>query len=277
MVVKTGTLIAVYHGDRPEAFAVALDSIIYQRLSADVEMRIYLAVDGPVSASMEDVINARRFHIHRIVRLPVNKGLAAALNMLIEALEDEEYLFRMDADDWSEPHRYQAQLDYLFDHPEIDILGTDIIEVDQSIGRTRRISYALDHKHALSALCRRVPVAHPTVCFRRRVLDITGGYPKSGTNEDISLWFRCAKEGFVFGNLHEPLLRFNIGPGFWNRRNVKKAFSEFKCYAYGIWSMEGVTWKYLYPALRFAVRLLPSRISRILYATKMRQSKSARP
>jgi glycosyltransferase involved in cell wall biosynthesis len=273
MNVKVGTLMAVYRGDSPQALRIALDSVLQQRLADDVESRLYVAIDGPVPADIEAVIDARRDSIHRLVRLPSNRGLAAALNTLIATLEDEQFLFRMDADDRSEFHRYQAQLNYMLCHPDVDILGTDIVEVDQTTGRTRRVSYARDHDHAIRELCRRVPVAHPTVCFRRRVLDRTRGYPTSGTNEDIALWFRCTKEGFRFANLHEPLLQFTIGPGFWRRRSMKKAFSELRCYTAGIWSTEGVTWKYIFPVFRFMLRLAPSSLSRWAYASSLRQSR----
>lgn len=262
---------AIYYGDCPQALSIALDSILQQQLAVGVESRLYIAIDGQVPESLAAVIDARCDSIHRIVRLPVNQGLAAALNALIATLENEEFIFRMDADDRSEPQRYQSQIDYLLKHPEIDILGTDIIEVDPSTGHTRRVSYALDHERALRSLCRRVPVAHPTVCFRRRVLDIIGGYPMCGTNEDIALWFRCAREGFVFGNLHEPLLHFTIGPDFWRRRSLKKAFSELRCYFLGIWSLERVSWRYVFPILRFILRLMPNGIQRRLYASSLRQ------
>lgn len=273
MIIRTGTLMAVYHGDCPQAVGAALDSVLQQRLAEGVESRLYIAIDGPVSADIESVIDARRASIHRIVRLPTNQGLATALNTLIASMEDELFVFRMDADDRSELHRYQAQLDHLLSHPDIDILGTDIVEVDKSTGETRRISFSRSHDQAMRELCRRVPVAHPTVCFRRRVLDRVGGYPTSGTNEDIALWFRCAREGFKFGNVHEPLLEFTIGPGFWRRRSMKKAFSELRCYVAGIWSTEGVTWRYVFPIARFVLRLAPSRLSRWAYASPLRQSR----
>lgn len=273
MIVRIGTLMAVYQGDSPQAFAVAVDSILRQQLTEGVESRLYIAVDGPVSAEIDMVLNERQAAIHRIVRLPTNRGLAAALNALIKTLKDEQFLFRMDADDRSELHRYQTQLDYLLLHSEVDILGSDIIEVDQSTGETRRISYCRDHEHAMRELCRRVPVAHPTVCFRRRVLDTVGGYPMSGTNEDIALWFQCARAGFRFGNIHEPLLRFTIGPSFWRRRSMKKAFSELRCYTAGIWSTKGITWRYVFPIARFLLRLAPSGMSRWAYASALRRSR----
>jgi glycosyltransferase involved in cell wall biosynthesis len=240
-------------------------------LGDEIESRLYVAIDGPVPQDIDSVLESRSPQIYQILRLPENRGLAAALNRLISNLEDEQFVFRMDADDCSDPERYQTQLDYLQRYSEIDILGTDIIEIEVSSGCTRRVSYALDHEDALRSLCRRVPVAHPTaVCFRRCVLDVVGGYPMSGTNEDIALWFQCAKEGFRFGNVHEPLLYFTVDSGFWHRRSTRKSISELRCYISGIWSLEGVTWKYIFPILRFMLRCAPSAVARRIYASSFR-------
>lgn len=271
MRTKVATLMAVYRGDDPLALAVAFESVLGQQFTEDVESRLYLAVDGPVPEVINREIAERSERIYRVHRLERNLGLAAALNSLIKELSEEEFVFRMDADDRSHIRRYQAQLDYFRLHPAIDILGTDIFEVDTVNGTRRRISYCRGPDDALARLCRGVPVAHPTVCFRRHVLDRVGGYPLSGTNEDIALWFRCAQEGFKFDNVNEPLLDFTVGPNFWSRRSIGKAFSELRCYTVGIWAINGITWKYLYPMLRFMLRIAPRWLARLIYGSAIRR------
>lgn len=257
MNLSIATLISVYGGDAPPLLAAALDSILAQQFTRDVTSRIYLAIDGPVSDDMERVIFERSDRIHRIVRIGRNGGLARALNSLIVQLNDEDFVFRMDADDVSLPTRYQTQLDRFQCDPPVHILGTDIVEHDEATGCKRLVSFAHDHEDAIAKLSWRVPVAHPTVCFRREVLRAVPAYPTTGTNEDVAMWFRCAHAGFRFANVHEPLLEFRISSNFWRRRSVGKAFSELRCYFGGIWLLEGVTWKYVLPILRFGLRLAP--------------------
>ncbi len=272
MKIKVATLMAVYRKDDPRALIVALESVLGQQFTDEVESRLYLAVDGPVPDDINRVIaqfGERMYMVHRLDR---NFGLAAALNALIKELGDEEYIFRMDADDRSHIRRYQVQLDYFHQHLDIDILGTDIIEVNTENGTRRRISFSRGPEDAAAKLCRGVPVAHPTVCFRRHVLDHVGGYSVSGTNEDIALWFRCAQEGFRFDNVDEPLLDFTVGRDFWNRRSIGKAFNEFRCYTTGIWAMHGFTWRYVFPVLRFMVRIAPQRLARLIYESSLRRS-----
>lgn len=273
MKIKVATIMAVYRDDDHTAFAIALESVLGQKFTSEVDSRLYLAVDGPVSEGINRVIADNEACIHLVHRLDRNLGLAAALNVLIKELNDEEFIFRMDADDLSYTTRYQTQLDYLQQNPAIDILGTDIIEVDTEIGTRNRVSFCLGPEDALVRLCRRVPVAHPTVCFRRHVFDRVGGYPLTGTNEDISLWFRCAQEGFKFDNVRQPLLDFTVSPNFWRRRSVGKAFSELGCFTSGIWAMDGVTWKYVFPLMRFMLRVSPRWFSRLIYGSALRRSK----
>jgi glycosyltransferase involved in cell wall biosynthesis len=270
--IKIATLMAVYHGDNATALDVAIRSVAEQALSDNIESHLYLAVDGPVSPEIDQILLKHQNNIFCLLRLERNSGLAAALNALIRNLKDEVFIFRMDADDRSYPTRYQTQLNYLELHPDIDIVGTDIIEFVTKTLERRRVSFSTGPDDALKKLCWRVPVAHATVCLRRRVLDRIGGYPETGSNEDISLWFRCARAGFKFDNIHESLYEVSVAPNFWNRRGVKKAFSEFYCYTLGIWSLHGITWKYILPLLRFILRLSPQWFSRYIYGTGIRRS-----
>ena len=271
MTVPIATLICVYSGDAPELFRAALKSTFNQKMRPGVESRIFLGVDGPISEEIEQVIQQHAEQFFLVDRSAVNRGLAKSLNALIGRLTNEEFIFRMDADDQSLPDRYQTQLDYLVSHPEIDILGTAIIEVDCTTGEERKVGFSRNPQDAIDNMHRRVPVAHPTVCFRRRVLSTVGGYPVAGTNEDVALWFECLRAGFKFDNLSQAHLRFRISEGFWQRRSFKKARSELMCYLRGIYALDGLfTTKYVYPVLRLMVRLAPTALSRWMYRSSLR-------
>lgn len=269
-MINIATLISVYYNDSADLLSDALDSVIKQKLPVNINSRIYVAVDGEISNSLQMVLNCKGSSIYRIIYLEENKGLANALNELISILNDECFVFRMDSDDWSFPNRYIEQLKYFQLNPAVDILGTEIIEYDVVSGATRQIKFAKDHLDAYNKISFRTPVAHPTVCFRRRVLDVVGGYPICGTNEDIALWFKCMKLGFIFGNVPIPLLRFTIGSGFWQRRGFHKAYSEFVCYAKGIWGLNKFTWKYIFPLSRLLLRLMPTFFAKLIYRSFIR-------
>ena len=271
MKLRIATLVCVYAGDSAELFGAALRSILEQRFRPGIESRVYLGIDGQVSAALERVIGEHADHLFVTLRCEVNRGLAHTLNALIARLTDEEFVFRMDADDVSLPERYQAQLDHLLTHPEIDILGTAITEIDVTTGEQRKVSFCVGPKDAAARIHRRVPVAHPTVCFRAAVLRAVKGYPVVGTNEDVALWFECMRLGFRFDNLPQSLLHFRISEGFWKRRSYEKARSEFMCYLRGIYAIDGpFTLKYVFPLLRLCVRLSPIFVTRWAYRSSFR-------
>lgn len=262
-------LMATYHRDDAALFENALLSILNQKLPFEYKLNIYLGIDGAIGHELEEVIVRNCDKVYRIIRSPINEGLAATLNKLIMALGDEAYVFRMDADDISMPNRFAKQLDFLQKYPDVDIVGTDIIEFNRDSNSRRIVHFALDHTDAVSKISRRVPVAHPTVCFRRRVFSIVENYPVISGNEDIAMWFKCMSAGLRFGNVHEELLLFSINSNFWARRSFSKAISEFKCYTKGIWALDGVTWKYIYPIARLLMRISPKFVSKILYNSKV--------
>ena len=268
--LPVATLMCVYAGDRAENFTAAIQSLFDQDLGPEVESRIYLGVDGPLAPELELAVQAVASRVYVLHRVAANQGLARTLNQLLRLLRDEAFVFRMDADDLALPQRYRRQLEHLRLHPEIDVLGTAITEMDESTGETRTVRFALGPEDALAHMYRRVPVAHPTVCVRRHVFNSLGGYPENGTNEDLGLWFACAVKGFRFDNLPESLLRYRISPSFWQRRSLAKAHSELLCYWRGIHALRGPwTLAYAFPLLRFALRLMPTRVSRWAYDSEL--------
>lgn len=135
----------------------------------------------------------------------------------------------------------------------------------------RLVNFARSHEDAVRKIHWRVPVAHPTVCFRRSVLQTLGGYPPTPMNEDVALWFECIAHGFKFGNLQEPLLDFTVSESFFKRRGSKKAFGEFLVYTRGIWKIFGLTWKYIIPMIRLVFRLLPTSLQKQGYQSNFRR------
>jgi glycosyltransferase involved in cell wall biosynthesis len=263
-------LVSVYHREDPVLFKRAMLSVLNQEFSTPVTVRVYLGVDGPVSEALDSMILRWESRLHKVVRFTENRGLVHVLNELIACRTDEEFFFRMDTDDVSHPERFDRQIKFMVAHPEIDILGTDIVEVHTNSAEKRTVHFADDPDDARRCIAWRVPVAHPTVCFRASVFDRVPGYPVVLMNEDISMWFACLKAGMRFHNIPEPLYEFTINDNFWGRRGLRKSWLEFKSYAVGLWKLEGITWRYVFPLARLLFRLLPATVQRFAYGTKLR-------
>lgn len=256
-------LMCVYQSDQPSWLAEALDSVLGQTYPAN-STHIYLGIDGPIPAALQEQIDQRRPKLYKVSASAERQGLARGLNRLIEMLEDESYVFRMDSDDVCLPDRFAAQVSYLELHPHIAILGAAIEEMDAQ-GRSLGVRTYPNAAAVKATMARASPLAHPTVCMRTGVLKELGGYPCTGTNEDIALWFKACHEGHLIDNIPTPLLRYRITRATYGRRGARKAGGELRVYVNGILHLHGLSWRLMYPVLRYLLRLMPSPITHLAY------------
>jgi len=149
----------------------------------------------------------------RLIEEP-SVGIAHALNTGL-AHTQGRYIARMDADDISHPERFAKQVEYLEAHPEIGVLGTQTTfstTVEKSSGMrwfTRWQNAILtSHDHYVKRFVD-APLAHPTVMFRRELVEQHGGYDIGPLPEDHELWLRWMDAGVRFAKLPKELLTWN--------------------------------------------------------------------
>ncbi|MBL9130306.1 MAG: hypothetical protein JNG86_03850 [Verrucomicrobiaceae bacterium] len=76
------------------------------------------------------------------------------------------------------------------------------------------------------------PVAHPSVMFRRELVEKHGGYRDGPFPEDYELWLRWLEAGVRFGKVDAELLTWNDPPQRLSRTDARysvEAFYEVKC------------------------------------------------
>jgi glycosyltransferase involved in cell wall biosynthesis len=141
-------------------------------------------------------------------------GIAHALNTGLAHAEGG-YIARMDADDISHPERLAEQVAYLDAYPEIGVLGTRtafVSSVPESRGMQAFVQWQnalLDpHAHYVKRFVD-APLAHPTVMFRRELVEQFGGYDTGPLPEDHELWLRWMDAGVRFAKLPAELLTWN--------------------------------------------------------------------
>ena len=267
--VPVGVLMSVFERDGPAPFERALESIERQDYRGG-PVRIYLCVDGPLRPETAAVLERHAGRIHRILRNTVNQGLARSLNCLLDALADEAFVFRMDSDDVSHVGRISAQVAALHARPDMDILGGAINEVDDTGHSVRTVFYPEGREEIRRFISRRNPLAHPTVCFRRRAIERFVHYPEVPVNQDWALWFECLALGLSISNLHEVLVDMTVSGDFFRRRGAGRALDEFRISCRGIRRLYGVSWRYIYPVLRLLFRLLPQPLIQWAYRSRLR-------
>lgn len=114
----------------------------------------------------------------------------------------------MDSDDISEKYRLEKQILFMHSHPEVGILGTQIIYINHDGIQKGQSSFPTRHKEIARSLTFYNCIAHPTVMIRKTVIDSIGPYDsRFDGSEDYELWNRAIQETSI-RNLGMPLLQY---------------------------------------------------------------------
>ena len=127
--MNISVLMSVYHREKAEYLDQALESLRWQTHSP---AEVVLVEDGPIGSELSKVISRYESSLP-IKRIPLseNIGLGAALRVGTEYCTCD-WIARFDTDDICLPHRLQRQVEYLSQHPNVDLLGASILEFEHS-------------------------------------------------------------------------------------------------------------------------------------------------
>lgn len=198
---------SVYNGER--YLREALDSILAQTF-AGFE---FIIIDDGSSDNTWSILRNYAAQDSRIVlmRNETNVGLAASLSGGLE-LAQSEYIARMDADDISLPERLATQVAFLDEHPDIGVVGCAACVIDAEGSPARVTDLPTMHGLILWSLCFHSPFVHPSVVFRKSVIERVGGYDDTLlVNQDRDLWQRLSSVT-RFENLPDVLLLYRRHP-----------------------------------------------------------------
>ena len=265
-------LISVYYKEKPEYLEDAINSIFNQTL---LPKEVILVEDGKLTDELYAVINIlkEKYHEIKTVRLKENRGLGPALN---EGLKYCSYdiVARMDSDDISMPNRFRLQIDFLENHPDIDIISGWIDEFygnKENIISTRKTPEA--HNDIVKFGKSRNPINHPATMFRKSIICNIGGYSAIPFLEDYDLWVRAILNGAHLYNIQQSLLWFRLSDNaFLRRGGIDYAKNEitfqYHLHKIGYISMINM---YCNILIRLMIRLLPNMIRKRIYVFKLRK------
>ena len=224
-------LMSVYYKENPEWLRISIDSMLNQTVFPS---EFVLVEDGPLTEELNRVIGKyekKYKNLFKIIKLEKNQGLGPALKIGVENCSNE-YIARMDSDDYSVPERVEKELLIFKKIPELGMVGTNVVEfidTPQNI-----ISYVIlpeTNNEIIKFSKKRNPFRHPSIMFKKAAILGAGNYREYYLCEDYDMWLRMIRAGCQCYNIQEILTYMRISKDFYKRRGgIKylKSINKFK-------------------------------------------------
>lgn len=263
---RLAVIMSLYKSDTLEYVKLAVESVLKQTFS---DFDFYIQYDGFVQNDIDEFlsnINDNRLHISR---RKDNLGLAQSLNdLLSQVLPGEyEYIARMDADDISMPERFEKQLGYMEEHPDINCLGTWAIEIKSDGSEFFRKQMPESHEGCRTQFMIRDCMIHPTVMFHRSYFEKAGYYSlDTYFGEDTMMWAQGFANGCTFANIPEYLFKFRLNDDFFSRRRGWKHAKGILTLRWKVNKMLNYPFKaYLYAIAYAGAKMMPTKVLKMIY------------
>ena len=210
-------LMSVYLSEKEANLKQSLDSILQQRLKPD---EIIIVKDGPLSKSLNELLSdyEKRYPMIKLIELTENVGLGKALGIGVQNCK-YELIARMDSDDVAVKSRFEIQMNYLKEHPEVSVIGSNITEFINDVNSKVGVRNVPEFSNVINEFSKgRNPANHMTVIFKKSDVLAVGNYKTMFGFEDYYLWLRMLHEGYKFHNIQENLVYARTDDNFFARR-----------------------------------------------------------
>tara|TARA_B100000161_G_C33553449_1_gene416554 strand:- start:202 stop:1125 length:924 start_codon:yes stop_codon:yes gene_type:complete len=257
-ILPISCICSIYKGTILEEFIIAIDSLLVQEY---IPSEIIVIVDGLIEDEILIFLKnlMKKEKIFKIYFIDQNKGLGLALRYgLLKC--NNKIVARFDSDDINLENRLKIQFDLLKENPEISIVGSDVIEFNNS-DNEMYIKKMKNYKNITEGFMMRNQLNHPSIMYRKKdILDV-GSYRDITYFEDYELWLRCLKKGVGIYNIDKSLVAMRRPKYLSNRIGFKYATYELR---FLIETIRNNTIKKIYIPLfiiRIIIRIIPQNFS----------------
>lgn len=270
---KFSVLMPIYYKENPDYFKVAIDSIINQTLKPD---EIVIVEDGKLTDELDKIIKFYKTQfpdLFNIVSLDNNVGQGEARNAGLKVCK-YNYVALMDSDDISAPDRFEKQINYLKEHPQVDVIGSNITEFEGAPENiiSRKV-VPLSHDEIFHFGKWRSPMNNMTVVYKKDKVLKAGGYNTFNFGEDYYLFSKMLMNGAKFYNLEECLVNARAGSRMLAKRvGVKRILQEIQLF----WKFYRMGYINIFElvrnvTLKFLLRIIPSSLRAWIYKKFLRK------
>lgn len=192
------------------------EELVKSILSIDEEIKVDVLVvdDGstvpPKREELEKAYGQRGTVFLEILKN--NQGIEQALNHGLKIIEEKtyEYVGRLDCGDLNYKNKYTKQLNYLDANPDTYLLGTWAKMVDEEGNFLYNMKHPATYEKIKKRMFLNNMFVHPTVVFRKEVIEKIGYYPTNYKSAEDFAYFFNIVEQLKVENYPEILLDYVI-------------------------------------------------------------------
>lgn len=228
MSEKFSVLMPVYINEKDNELKMSIESLLNQTL---IPNEILIIADRHTPKNTLNILNEYKDkfpELFGIVVLSEDANLGKTLQIGVKKAKFD-IIARMDSDDIARKDRFEKQINFLKDNPNIDVVGSWISEFEDSPENIYAIREVPIENDSILQFCKfRNPMNHMTVVFRRKAVLETGNYSDRKRMEDYQLWAKMLHKGFRFANIPECLVNARAGQSLMKRRGSLKEFFQYE-------------------------------------------------
>lgn len=211
-------LMSVYNKDNSEWLKLSLDSIINQEIRPT---EIVIIKDGKLNEKLNgvlDTISESGLVKFKFYQFDENVGLGRALQKGITICTNE-YIARMDADDYARADRCKKQLEIFAAQPDLDLVGSNVLEFTGNIENiVSKVNLPERHIDIIKFAKKRCPIRHPALMYRKSTVLRAGNYDDFKHAQDYELIVRMLLCGAKMYNIQDYLTYMRVSDEFYKRR-----------------------------------------------------------
>jgi glycosyltransferase involved in cell wall biosynthesis len=221
-------ILPVYNAEK--YIAQSIQSIIDQTFT---NFELIILDDGSIDNTRMVVASFTDSRIKLLLN-EKNSGLAFTLNKGVQYARGQ-YIARMDGDDLAHPQRFEKQVAYLDNHPDVCMIDCIMDYIDENGNLLHQVNATeVTEQQIRKAMPQKNCLGHSSIMIRKNIL-LKYPYNHVG-NEDYDLWLRLLANGYKIHKLPEKLLLYrihdtsytkaalNTGLHFFRQARTKKQF-----------------------------------------------------
>lgn len=235
MPPRLSVIMATYNEDL-RFLKTSVDSILQQTFR-DFEL---LVVTEPDEANLDflDEVSEKDRRV-RIIRNTSRLGVAASRNQAI-LKSSAEYIAIMDGDDYCHPTRFETQIRFLENNPDVSVAGSNMYLVDGNNNITGERRYPESFEDIKRGFILTMAIANPTVMLKRSAIEEVGLFERTFSKaEDFELWLRFLARNKKMHNIQENLVYYRAPANHNEKRGQihwRNNFAARRMHGKFIWS-----------------------------------------